>query len=234
MNRQTQKELLNIVKNNYARIAKNFSQTREKEIWPEVKNLTQAVAEKSKVLDVGCGNGRLFKEFLGKKINYLGVDSGKELIKIAKEKHGESKAKFRVGDILELNKIKEGNFDYVFAIAVLHHAPGEKLQIKALRGMRNKIKKDGRIILSVWNLWAQDKFLKLIWRNFFLKLLGKNKMDFGDILFDWKDSKGEAASQRYYHAFRKRELKKIAKKARLKIEKIYKDKYNYYMILKKS
>ena len=58
-------------------------------------------------------------------------------------------------------------------------------------------------------------------------------MDFGDIIFDWKNSQGERVSQRYYHAFRKGELKAIFKKAGLKIEKLYKDKYNYYAVLKK-
>ncbi len=54
-------------------------------------------------------------------------------------------------------------------------------------------------------------------------------MDFGDVVFPGFNAK----SKRYYHAFTKRSLKKIAKKADLKIEKIYKDKYNYYAILKK-
>ena len=56
-------------------------------------------------------------------------------------------------------------------------------------------------------------------------------MDFGDILFDWKNSQGEKTSKRYYHAFKKGELKRVIKKAGLKIEKIYKDKYNYYALL---
>ena len=58
-------------------------------------------------------------------------------------------------------------------------------------------------------------------------------MDFGDILFDWKNAKGEQISRRYYHAFSKNELKKLAIRAGFKIEKLYKDKYNYYLILEK-
>jgi hypothetical protein len=52
-------------------------------------------------------------------------------------------------------------------------------------------------------------------------------------LFDWKKSDGSAVSQRYYHAFTRRGLRKITKRANLKIEKLYKDKYNYYLVLKK-
>jgi len=57
-------------------------------------------------------------------------------------------------------------------------------------------------------------------------------MDFGDVLFDWKNSRGEALSQRYYHAFTKPELRRIAKKAGLKIGDMYKDEKNYYLVLR--
>ena len=56
-------------------------------------------------------------------------------------------------------------------------------------------------------------------------------MDWGDILFNWKNSKGEQVSQRYYHALTMKELKKIAEDAGLKTEKLYQDKYNYYAVL---
>jgi len=239
MNRQTQKQLLDIVKNNYTQIAREFDQTRQKKIWSELASLTKNVKDNDKILDVGCGNGRLFELFKNKKISYLGTDGSTELIKLAKENQlkknskVKGKAQFRVNDILELNKIREVNFDYVFCAAVLHHLPGSGLQVKALRQLRNKIKSDGKIILTVWNLWAQPKYRKLILRFAILKFLGKNKMDFGDILFDWKNSSGKALSQRYYHAFSKKGLKKIIKKSGLRIEKLQKDRYNYYLVLSK-
>ena len=130
------------------------------------------------------------------------------------------------------------NFNYVFSIALFHHLPGNDLRIAGLRQLKNKVNKNGKIIVVVWNLWSQPKFRKLIFKFTLLKLIKKNlpavRMDFGDILFDWKNPDGEAMSRRYYHAFTKMGLKKIIKKAGLKIEKIYKDKYNYYAILNKQ
>ncbi|PIX02803.1 SAM-dependent methyltransferase, partial [bacterium (Candidatus Gribaldobacteria) CG_4_8_14_3_um_filter_42_11] len=41
------------------------------------------VKDGDKVLDVGCGNGRLVKAFENKKISYLGVDNSEKLIKLA-------------------------------------------------------------------------------------------------------------------------------------------------------
>jgi hypothetical protein len=58
-------------------------------------------------------------------------------------------------------------------------------------------------------------------------------MDLGDVIFDWKNEKGEVAIQRYYHMFNMRELRRISKKAGLRVLELYKDEYNYYLILKK-
>lgn len=231
MNKQAQKYLLTLVKKNYEDVAEEFDITRQKEPWQGLVELAKIVEDENSVLDVGSGNGRLVRLFGGKTINYLGVDSSSSMVELAKANFpGYS---FLTGDILELGQIKKINFDYVFCIAVLHHLPGADLQIAALKQLKNKVGADGKIIISVWNMWAQKKYRSLIIKYYLLKLVGKNKMDLGDIIFSWKNSLGEKLSERYYHAFTKCQLKKIAKAAGLQIEKLYKDKYNYYLILKK-
>lgn len=232
MDKDTQKKLLETVKKNYNTIAESFSETRQKPIWPELQKITQMVNEGDKVLDVGCGNGRLLQALGDKQIDYLGIDLSEELLKKARENYpGFS---FATGDILNLGKIECCDYDFVFSIAVLHHIPGEDLRIQALKQLKNKVKADGKIVVTVWNLWTQKKKRRAVFKYFLLKLLGKNKMDFGDALFDWKGGKEKSVNlQRYYHAFRKKELKRLVKKAGLKKQKIYKDKYNYYLVLRK-
>jgi SAM-dependent methyltransferase len=245
MDQQTQEKLLDIVERNYEEIADDFNQTRKKHLWPEIIELAKDVKNGDRVLDVGCGNGRLLGDFTSKEINYTGVDSSEKLINFAKSNFPEYK--FLVGNILELDKIPEIDFNYVFCIALMHHIPGEDLRIKALNQLANKVKADGRITLTVWNLWSQRKFRKLIWKTELEKLVYKmfprfrkaksrdpefalrTSGDFGDMIFKGFKQK----SERYYHAFTKHELKKIIKQAGLKIDKLYKDKYNYYAILRK-
>lgn len=254
MDKQTQKNLLDLVKRNYEEIAADFDATRKKYLWPELIKLAGIVKDGDRVLDVGCGNGRLTEAFRDKKIEYLGVDSSEKLIELARKNYVREIAasprgcgvpclagrqarndnvsyEFQVADILELDKLPEKDFDYVFCIAVLHHLPGNETRIKALEELRKKLKPGGKIVITVWNLWGRQKFRKLIFKYGLLKLLGRNKMDFGDILFSWKNNKGEKISRRYYHAFTKNELKKMAAAAGFKIEKLYKDRYNYYLIL---
>ncbi|MCX6813972.1 MAG: class I SAM-dependent methyltransferase [Candidatus Azambacteria bacterium] len=252
MDKLTQEKLLELVRRSYDQIAENFDITRQKYLWPEFLKLASEVKDGDSMLDVGCGNGRLVQALVGKNIKYLGVDESQRLIEIARLKfqnpnnksqtNSKSQipifkqipnAKFIVGDILQLDKVVKEEFDWVFCIAVLHHIPGEDLRLKALEQLGEKLKPKGKIILTVWNLWPQVKFRKLIIKYGLQKLIGINKMQFGDLLFDWKNSRGEKIGRRYYHAFRNGELEKIVQKANLNIDKLYKDKYNYYLILNK-
>jgi 2-polyprenyl-3-methyl-5-hydroxy-6-metoxy-1,4-benzoquinol methylase len=232
MDKQTQKTLLKTVNKNYQEIADDFAKTRQKFLWPGLLRIAKIVKEDEKILDIGCGNGRLLQAFENS-INYLGIDKSSNLIKIAKKENQGKNINFKQGCILNLGAIPEHNFDYIFCIAVLHHLPGQDLQIQAIKQLKNKVKPNGKIIITVWNLWAQKKYRNLIWKFWLLKLINKNKMDFGDILFDWKKPNSAELSQRYYHAFRKSELKKIIKKSGLKITEIHSDKHNIYLVLEK-
>lgn len=231
MNRETQKKLLKLVKNNYSEIAEQFNETRKKQIWQEIDILAKKVKPGSSVLDVGCGNGRLL-EALPPDIDYLGVDNSEKLLELARKEHPQNK--FIEGDILDLGKAIHRKYDYIFCVAVLHHLPGKDLRIKALKELKEVVWEDGEIIISVWNLWQQNKFRNLILKNTFKKIQGRLDLDFGDVVFDWKNNKGEIISKRYYHAFSKIELIKLAIDAGLELKDIYKDKYNYYLILAKT
>lgn len=232
MNQKTRDKILNIVKVNYADIASEFNTTRKKYIWPSLNDCSRDLRPGSRVLDVGCGNGRLIEVLEGKQVDYLGVDSSRGLIKLAQSNY--PGYKFLVGDILHLDQIADNNFAYIFSIAVLHHLPGRKLQAEALKQMADKLAPGGQMIVSVWNLWSQSKYLKMIFSSYFKYLFSQNKLDFGDILFYWKNSKGTKLSLRYYHAFSLWGLKKISRQANLKIVKVVKDKFNFYLFLEKN
>lgn len=234
MDKKTEKELLELVKENYKQIAEQYNETRKKHLsslWDKLSKFTGAVKEGESVLDVGCGNGRLLDFFKNKKIDYLGIDSSRKLLEYARKNH--SGLEFRQGNIFSLGEIPEINFDYVFSVAVFHHIPGHTLRVKALKQLRNKIREGGCIVITVWNLWNKKKYRRLLCKFSLLKIIGKNTMDYGDIRYSWKNSAGEKISERYYHVFCARELKKIARKAGFKKIKVKHDKFNYYLILKK-
>lgn len=232
MNQKIERDLLKIVANNYRVAAEDFNITRRKALWPAITTITTPVKDGESVLDVGCGNGRLLEAFKDREIKYLGLDQSEALVKLAQNNYPGHH--FRKGDILDLGNIKEHNFDYVFCLAVLHHLPSNRLRLQAMKQLKNKVKSGGKIIISVWNLWGHKKYRRLIWRFWFLKIFRKNKMGFGDILFDWKDSSSRTLSQRYYHAFNNRELKRLAGAAGLKIDALERDSHNYWLLVSKK
>lgn len=229
MKKQKQQEILDVVKNNYQDIAKHFSQTREQRIWPEIINNCKEIPRDTKVLDVGCGNGRLVEE-LKEGVDYLGVDSSEKLIDIAKDKYRDNeKYKFQALDIFELDKLKE-KYDYVFLVAVLQHIPSTELRIKALNKIKSALRENGEMIVSVWNLVDNKKYKSQLRKSKYLNFF--KGLDPRDLLFYWKNSQGEKLSLRYYHAFTAKELKKLFAKCKLEIKSFKKTKDNFYVVLK--
>jgi ubiquinone/menaquinone biosynthesis C-methylase UbiE len=239
MKKETQDKLLKIVEQNYEEIAEEFDETRQKRLWPEVVKLTEQVRDGDRVLDVGCGNARLATALINKNIKYTGIDQNQRLINLAQEniktvnfQFPIPNFQFIIGDILKLSAVTQEKFDHIFCIAVLHHIPGEELRVTALKQMRSCLKPDGKIVLTVWNLWS-DKFKLrgLLVKFALLKAIGFNRLDWGDVLFDWKRNQ---ISQRYYHAFRQNGLRRLINRAGLTADKLYHDKYNYYSILRNT
>ena len=73
----------------YDVFAQNFSQSRQAG-WPEFELLRPLVHEGERVLDLGCGNGRLRKILTEQGVAssaYFGLDASDELLKIAKENY---------------------------------------------------------------------------------------------------------------------------------------------------
>jgi len=161
-------------------------------IWPELEELKKYIKDGERILDLGCGNGRLFELFKDRNIEYTGVDFSEKLIEKAREKYGEH---FQIADILSL-PFPDNYFDSIWSIAVFHHIPSKQLRLEVLKEMMRVLKENGKIIMTCWYLF----------RLFFRK----------DILIFPKKLK----IQRYYHAFTKKELKKLFQKAGFKIEEL--------------
>ena len=189
-------------------IAEDFSRTRKK-MWPEIKFLVDDyVRAEEKILDLGCGNGRLFEFLKDKNVDYFGVDFSEKLIEIAKKRFPE--AKFQVADALNL-PFSENTFDKVYSIAVLHQIPSQNFRLKFLKEAKRVLKPNGLLILTVWR-FHQPKEIFLLLKYTILKIIGKSKLDFKDIFEPWGKK-----IKRYYHCFSKKELVKLIEKVNLKV-----------------
>ncbi len=193
------KEIMEQLKKTYDEIAEDFSRTRSRP-WEEMAELAKEVWERARVLDIGCGNGRLLK-VLPPNIEYLGVDLSERLIKEAQSAFPEKR--FLVGDFLSLSKKVLGkDYDFVFMIAVLHHLPTPSARLRFLRKARDLLKQNGKLMLTVWNLWKEEKHKSAIDEK-------------GDIFVPF----GQKRIPRYYHAFTPKELTDLVNKAGFEVEK---------------
>ncbi|HOZ53183.1 MAG TPA: class I SAM-dependent methyltransferase [bacterium] len=236
MNKRAKNFLLKIVSSGYEDIAEAFNETRKKPMKPIVYDIVEdlPVKDNDKILDIGCGNGRFLEVLFDKKDNvnwhYLGLDNSNKLIEYAKEKYGN---RFKLINIIDLNKMDQGGFDYIFSWAVFHHIPGNYLRLKFLQDVYDKTKSNGFFIFSVWKLRNRKNFLVLALNSFLRQIIKGRLLNFGDLIFNWKGNKNGEIRPRYYHAFSKKSLKKIIFKTDFKIESFLEDDFNYYYILKK-
>jgi len=209
------KYILAKTKEDYNLIADDFSSKRGK-MWKEFGFLKDYVSSGEKILDLGCGNGRLVELFQEKNIEYFGVDNSEKLIKIARKKY--PYGKFQVADALNI-PFPSDFFDKIISIAVLHHIPSEELRLQFIKEAKRVLKPKGLFIVAVWDLLQRKTSWRLLFKYALLRLIGKSKLDLGDIFVPWKISQGKDA-QRYFRCFTKRELKKIIQKAGFKIKKV--------------
>ena len=230
MDREYAEFLLKKTKEDYNLISDQFSSTRYS-IWPELKILGEYIKEGDKVLDLGCGNGRLLEIFKGRNVDYVGIDNSEKLIEIAKEKN--PAFNFQVADALNL-PFPDNYFDKIFSIAILHHIPLDDFRDQFVKEARRILRPGGFLILTVWDLWRKPDSLKRIIKFTILKILRKTKVDFKDVFVPWQKT-----IDRYVHCFTENELKKLAEKAGFKIKKagIFRRKetknYNIFLIAEK-
>ncbi|MBU1179832.1 class I SAM-dependent methyltransferase [Patescibacteria group bacterium] len=232
MNRQQALKIIEKNRESYNKIAKDFDVSRKYE-WPEFELLKPHIKEGDKILDIGCGNARLYKYLCGElnSQHYVGVDISANLIKIAKKtKCGEldspHKVEFGVVEKVWELPFEEGEFDSAAGIAFLHHIPSEELRLRVLREIHRVLAPGGILFLTNWNLWQWNRIkkYKLRLRDFFFK---HNELDAGDF---WIKFQG---AERYYHHFTKGELTGLCKKAGFSVISCKKE-MNMVIILRKQ
>ncbi|XP_055052945.1 probable tRNA methyltransferase 9B [Misgurnus anguillicaudatus] len=126
----------------YERIAPYFNDSRYK-AWPKVKQFLLEQEPGSIVADVGCGNGKYLH--INESIFKLGCDVCRPLVDSAWCQGHE----VQLCDGLRL-PYRDGCFDAVLSIAVIHHMSTKERRIRAIQEMARTLRVGGRIMIYVW------------------------------------------------------------------------------------
>jgi len=174
------------------------------------------------IVDLGCGNGRLL-QFLEKEANnwhqpafyYIGIDNSRNLLEEAKEKYPDRA--FKYGDQTKI-PLKDKSADILFTIRALHHVPSQKMQLKVLNEMKRVLKNNGILVITVWNL-LQRRYWKKLFKAAMRSIITFGTYRWRDVFIPW----GRLKKPRYYHAFTRRSLENLVKKAGFQILECYGD-----------
>ena len=106
----------------------------------------QAFAGDERVLDVGCGNGKVTAEIAERlpRGSAVGVDPSRDMIAFARRTHAAPNLRFEVADARSLPY--RGAFDLVVSFNALHWVHEQDV---ALRGIRAALRPGGRALLQM-------------------------------------------------------------------------------------
>lgn len=202
----------NDIKNSYESISEHFNLTRKKQLQPELIDFRKYFKDGQRVLDIGCGSGRMLRILKDFEIFYSGVDISSNQIDYAKKEDlGKiKKSEFIASDILDMN-FDNNSFDVVLCIATFHHIKTKKERMVLLQNIYKWLAPGGYLLMTNWNLF-QKSYIKHI--------INLEKHSWNDFLIPYKDSNGKLLTNRFYHSFTISELKKLFLKTDFSLEKL--------------
>ena len=124
-------------------IANNFSDKRYNS-WDWIDNFINLTPKGSKILDIGCGNGRNMKN---SNYDFYGIDNCINFVNIANEK----KLNVLLSDMTNIPFVNN-YFDSIISISSFHHLSNLNRRLLCLSELKRVLKPSGSLLLSVWSI----------------------------------------------------------------------------------
>jgi ubiquinone/menaquinone biosynthesis C-methylase UbiE len=191
----------------YDRISEDFARTRRR-VWPSILELKGG---KGMALDLGCGTGRNAVALASFGYSVVAADLSIGMLNAFRKKSSRLGIETVRCDALHL-PFKDGSFDAVALVAVIHHIGGKENRLRTMAEVRRVTKCGGMVLITAWSI-LQTKFLRRIIRIISSPFSGG---ELGDLIVPWGRKGG-----RFYHLFTRCELENTVKRSGLRIIKSY-------------
>jgi len=232
MDREMIERLLTLNRTFYTTFADQFANSRSV-ADPALTSILPYLPSRARILDVGCGNGRLAvlldEERPG--CTYVGVDAVSALIEEAREQAGaltRTEATFLQLDVTEKGWAEAGpvlpvagegsrGYDRGVALAVLHHIPDVGLRARVLGDVAGLLAPEGYLVVSTWRFLAHPRMRRKI-VDWDAVGVDAEQLDAGDYLLDWKRG---GRGLRYCHMVDEEELEALAAISDLEVRETF-------------
>jgi ubiquinone/menaquinone biosynthesis C-methylase UbiE len=193
-------------------IAEEFDATRTHP-WPETLRFASVLPPRSRVLDLGCGNGRNVRAFVERGHSVLGLDASRSILGRAAAKVGTRS--LVQGDAVH-TPLRSLAVDAVHCVASIHHLPSEGERRQAVAEVVRVLRPRGLVLLSAWAI-EQKRFEGALSQ---------------DVEVPWRRRDGIPVL-RFYHLFRGGELDSLATFAGLAVDRAWRDGDNHVVLASK-
>lgn len=119
-------------------------------MWRGIPGKELEVSEDSRILDLGCGNGKVLSSLIGKAVSITGIDFSRKAIELCRRLMEKEDVNLAVADARSL-PFRGESFDVVIAHHLLEHLPLNGRR-KAVSEIRRILKPNGVVIVSVLSI----------------------------------------------------------------------------------
>ncbi len=210
----------------YGELAGVFAASRG-DTEPGLQRICAEIRPGARVLDLGCGQGRLAM-MLPPGCHYVGLDFSVEMLAqfssvsnatSSSSEKTEGTIRFVVGDLLDSSwpALVEDRYDWIIMRAVLQHIPGSIQRREVLKRAVGLLVPQGRVLIANWQFLDSERLRRrlLPW-----EVIGlcNDDVEPGDYLLDWQR---EGYGIRYVHLIDETETALLATSAGLHIDMVF-------------